>query len=63
MQLDDVENLKEAFVRHNLKTGGEVEGEREEIRVRDEDVEVHPHMLARVRKALKSTRTKSCAGP
>lgn len=32
--LDEDENLKEAFVRHNLKIGGEVEGESEETRVR-----------------------------
>ena len=63
MPLDNDEGLKEAFVRHNLKTGGEAGGEREEIRVWEKDVEVDPHMLLRVKRALKSTTNESCAGP
>ena len=61
--LEEDEHLKEAFVRHNLKTGDKVEQEREAIRVRDKDIEVDRRILRRVRRALKSTQNKSCAGP
>ena len=64
MLLESDEDLKQAFVRHNLKTDENMKV-RKEVNDRTEEIDigVDHHILQRVRRALKKTKNQSAAGP